>query len=649
MQALGIAMILFFGLHNALAFAGQPLLVLKADFQAENWSQKFHYLEDKEGRLDWQDYAGDDYAESFQSLAQPIANFGVNDSAWWGRLDIRNDTGAPKTLIFTQSIPTIDTLELFLIDEKGRLLKRELKGDTVKPVLKQPRERLPTYTFDFPPGDSRILLKMKSKGILLLNLKAQNPELYNRDQLFEYCFLFSNLAILLAMIFYKLLGGILLKQKDFILYALFLVTIVVQTSAFTGIIHVLLDDSEWLSNHGFLISGALSSIFVCLFSMRFLAFKKQHRYPIYASWFLICISFFAIALAFYNYNLAARLGQTSAILASLVVIYLGILKSLEGSRMAVYFTLGWITPSVMNLARILMIQGFLPANFWIEAGLLPALVIQSILHALALGEKVRLSDSISRRKVESLHKALSLEHQKVLQLAGEVAHLLNNPLNYIELAFSQMKSKNELIKNTIEALLGEESNGDEEAAETRKHFRGLFHSLIDPIREAETGLRQAKETITELRALSGVDGFSLESLPIAHILEACESKLQLRLGLERCLNLRITDDTDLTLKISGNRHLSKQVLTLFLTRMIEHSTEDVYFTCRLGTQKEELIFEVWGATGLSFEKPHEIQLELDHIVRGSPIKAEISLNQGKFLLTHLIQMEPDAIEVKKVA
>jgi signal transduction histidine kinase len=110
---------------------------------------------------------------------------------------------------------------------------------------------------------------------------------------------------------------------------------------------------------------------------------------------------------------------------------------------------------------------------------------------------------------EHIQKELRLEVESRFELASEIAHRLNNPLNYISVSSAEIRREIETLEEEVLPLFQDQAQSDPHMEHLRQYFVTRFCSVLAPFRELEEGLRLAATSVAEIRALSGIDGRNL--------------------------------------------------------------------------------------------------------------------------------------------
>ncbi len=162
---------------------------------------------------------------------------------------------------------------------------------------------------------------------------------------------------------------------------------------------------------------------------------------------------------------------------------------------------------------LLSLHGF----FIVPLGIAVFLILQSQLVTQKAAEDHAKAQYLLEER-ELIQKELRLEVESRFLLASEIAHRLNNPLNYISVSSAQLRRRMEELADEILPLIEEGARQDPEVDVLLRHFRERFVQIFAPFRELDEGLRLATMSVVEIRSLSGIDGHNLQYLPLKQCL-----------------------------------------------------------------------------------------------------------------------------------
>ncbi len=195
---------------------------------------------------------------------------------------------------------------------------------------------------------------------------------------------------------------------------------------------------------------------------------------------------------------------------------------------------------------------------------------------------------------EITQKALLIESESRLAMAAAVAHRLNNPLNYIEVGQDNLSKNLDELEEYLTALLGGAEVENSEAQECIRQINAYFMLIEEARGNMEKGIHKAAQSIREMRALSGVDGYTLENFPIQAMWNDVLEHLQEHLPNKDFQRLRpLPSDLHLH-QWSGNIYLMENCIEILIGRCLEHSIGELWLSVRPEVAMNSLLVEIRG-------------------------------------------------------
>lgn len=383
-------------------------------------------LEDPGGRLELAEVLALP-PERWQALAGQVLSFGESASTWWVRATLTNPGLSPPRRILEVGWPHLDWLDIYIV-AGGRVLETVQIGDR-RPFASRP---LDTTTFavplEIPAGETReILLRLAMDNGLFAPVPLRlwaSKDFWNtaqRDNLWAGLYF----GILLALLFHNLLLFQTTRDRNFVLYALYLGLLTLWGAGFLGYgFQFLWPNGVWWQNQTAILRAALVCLTSTLLVMHFL--ETRRRMPVLHGLLLILsglvvgtmvvemIGWFGFAVP-----MAKTLRAYGGLATLLYLIYLaaGMRALWLGVSEARYFVLAWSFPllgilifSVQDLADLVRRHPLAAHSFGFGT------VLECLLLALALGDHYRRlrDDKLAleqRRRLEQAAYAARLEHE----------------------------------------------------------------------------------------------------------------------------------------------------------------------------------------------------------------------------------------------
>ncbi|GAB5557270.1 MAG: hypothetical protein SchgKO_14830 [Schleiferiaceae bacterium] len=308
------------------------------------------------------------YADNQFHDPKGFVNFGFSKSAVWLALPLRNQSGKDLDGILEVANHSLDFVDFFRLDGE-RLVLLEQTGDFI------PRENWKTQ---FPTPSTRIFLFDADSAVFFVRVfkptGAMSTPVYLWDRKARvsnaqrgnlYTGIFSGITLLLCL--YTLLLFAQFKQKIYLYYALYILSMTVYLWAGTGFTEFWFWPKNILVQNSITaVASAFVFVFLSTFSMEYLKLKWKH-FQGKLAW----ISVWIIAvLIVANYIFPSFFSQkASSILVffyALVVIQqinflvAGITRFSSDRRYYGFFIAAYIIPYLGVLSKVLIEIGYLP-------------------------------------------------------------------------------------------------------------------------------------------------------------------------------------------------------------------------------------------------------------------------------------------------
>ncbi|MDS4058086.1 MAG: sensor histidine kinase [Candidatus Contendobacter sp.] len=425
----------------ALAAIGPAGLARTADTPHETGLDLLAVLEDSSGKLGLAEVLALP-PERWQPLAGQVLSFGESASVWWVRATLTNPDPSALRWILEVDWPHLDWLDVYIV-AGGRVLETVRTGDQ-RPFASRP---LDTLTFAIPleigAGETReIFLRLTTNNGLFAPVPLRlwvSKDFWStvqRDNLWAGLYF----GILLALLFHNLLLFQTTRDRNFVLYALYLGLLTLWGAGFLGYgFQFLWPNGVWWQNQASILRAALVCLTSTLFVMHFL--ETRRRMPALHGLLLILSGLVAGTMAVEVvgwFGLAVPTAKTSrvygglATLLYLVYLAAGMRALWLGVYKARYFVLAWSFPllgvlifSARNLADLMHQHPLAAHAFGFGT------VLECLLLALALGDHYRWlrDDKLAleqRWHAEQAAYAARLEHEvaaRTRELSAAVAQL----------------------------------------------------------------------------------------------------------------------------------------------------------------------------------------------------------------------------------
>jgi len=370
---------------------------------------------------------------------EQVPNYGFDQASYWLTFNICGELMNESELILQLAYPLIDSVDLYVVSGQ-ELIHQEHAGDMLAYGERSIPHRfflfiLPTQTLE----KLRVYMRVKTDSSVQLPLTLYTPRgFFIADQQ-------SNLlqglyfGIIFAMIFYNTFLFYSLRDKPYLYYVLYLSAYFGFQATLQGFAQQFFFGSVWLQNNAILFFGFLSIFLVLRFALSFLNLYDNNPR---VSFLLKNMSYLAFALIVISwvvpYLLAIKFMLTLSVIGSLLLLYSGLSLWREGDSAARIYSIAWGTILIAFFLASFNKLGILPRNFFTEEAMQIGELIQVMLLAIALGERINYE---RRRREIAQQNLLAMQQNLTATLEEKVdgrTKELNQTLKQLEIANTEL-------------------------------------------------------------------------------------------------------------------------------------------------------------------------------------------------------------------
>jgi len=417
---------------------------------------------------------------------------GMSHSALWLRFRLEvSEPGRGTPWLLEVAKPNLDHVDLYIPrrTEPGAQVSfvRKTAGD----MTDQPREvRFRTFVFRLPPdfaSDSFFYLRLKSATSLNLPLLVW-PEPAFLDQALKDLGLLSLIhGIIAAMILYNLFIFISLKDRAYLLYVLYISSILVYQLRFYGLTSVIGDLPAGWGPRLIWLSLGSAFIWIPVFARNFLNTRAlspgiDKVLQVYIG---LGAAALVIGLAGFHY-LATYLGHFLGMTASLLLISIAWAAYRRGFKPAVYFVLAW---AFMLAGTLLFTLGgsFIPRSPITFQALPVGSAMESILLSFALAARIK--------RLREDREAARAANRAKSDFMAFMSHEIKTPMNSL-LGAADLLAQSDLTPGQAEYVENLKASG--------RGLQMVINDVLDLSRLEAGRVRLEKKTFLLEEALDQV-------------------------------------------------------------------------------------------------------------------------------------------------
>jgi signal transduction histidine kinase len=529
---------------------------------------------------------------NFVKQDDAVLNLGVSSQHHWLKFTVSNNNLDQLRLII--AFPTLDEIDFnyfvgdSIVQEKSGISlpfsKREFHYQDFVSKIPQARE-------------VTVLIRIKNGSQVIVPTTISNESNYLKPLMRKDHFIGIYAGFILVMLFYNLFIYISTRDKNYLLYLIYILTVGFAQFVLQGYsFRFLTPESPSLSVLSVYFAGIVSGLSVIFFVRYFLQVKQR------APWFntaldafvvLYLICFALLIFGYYNfcYNLINLTASSGVIVLSGVAFHI----AWKGYRPARFFVVAWSIFLVSIVLFVLKDFGVVPYNQLTVYSMPIGSAIEVVVLALALADKINIlqdenkiarenellllkeneklireQNTLLERKVaertlelqiskdnleETLHTLKNAQSQLVSQekmaslgqLTAGIAHEINNPINFVSSNVGPLRRDIEDLKEIIDKY--DDVTSPEECMEIRAEVEKLkkeldYSYLLVEIDQLLSGIQEGagrtSEIVKSLKNFSRLD--EIES-KVADIHEGINSTLViLKSGTKK--NVQVVTDFD---------------------------------------------------------------------------------------------------------
>jgi diguanylate cyclase len=340
----------------------------------------------------------------------------------WLRFTLRNDDPDRSRWMLGVDWPLLKTIDFHQVDpasgrwgdsQHGGL---ERAGD---PTLM--RDPAPLFTLELKRGArSTVLLRVQTDSSFVVPLTVWSDDAFQAGRYDHGVLMGLLFGILGVMFFYNLSLFIFTRDRSFVWYSLYLLSIVLYELAVTGYGPLYVwSSSAWLKARGYEVFACCSFLSASIFFRQFLSLHDKARHLNLLN--LAVIVFWAVVTPITMFPTSSAVALTTAMVGlfgGLLGIYTSVYLALKGEVLARYFVIAWGAIIVATFATLLTVMGVIEGNRVFDYAQHIGFVVETVLLSVALAARIRrekASKEAAQREALELARSVELEREQKIQ------------------------------------------------------------------------------------------------------------------------------------------------------------------------------------------------------------------------------------------
>ncbi len=458
----------------------------------------FEILRDEQARLTPQQALT---ATGYERSLQEIPNLGISSAAFWLKVQVMNRS-SNKRIILSVDHPELDELDIYLMQDE-RMVQLAHAGQARPSVAKEgmPKEN----AFELELATSRpatLLLRVRSNKQIQVPVTLTNDREFHRTRAVKYLALGGYAGIMIVMALYNLFVYFSTKDRSYLIYVLYILSITLAQLTFTGITqYYLWPDQTWWAPRASVILTLLSALAASSFMRAFIASdrfapKLDQWLPYWYGLLILTAAIFLIdPLRGY------RLDQFMVGAFASYMFLTAVVAHRNGSRQAAFFLIAWSTFLTGVVLFVLKDANMLPYNALTVYTMPIGSATEAVLLSFGLADRINI---LRREKERSQNEALRMAQENERIILDQNA-LLERKVQERTLA---LQESNDHLKRTQVQLVSAEK-----MASLGQLTAGIAHEINNPLNFISSNIPPLKRDLSEIqevllayRALPGDQG-----------------------------------------------------------------------------------------------------------------------------------------------
>ena len=386
--------------------------------------------------------------EAWKITTQEQLSFGFDQQHYWFRLPLINVSPSNNPWFFRSKYPLIDTFDLYLFSDTA-LIEEFHTGDSL-PFNQRPLNQ-PSFVFPLTiSNDNEHILYMHvhTSSSLQLSLSLQTESMFWQAISIENAFSAAFYAVLISMIFYNAVIFLIVRERSYLYYVLYLSSFTLFMASIHGWGYKLLWPNSPIIHQlsvVFLIGITIAT--AALFTSSFLRLKEirpdLNRIILLMAVISVVTSIISL---FLPYALMIRVAAALAFIAAAIAIFSTVQEWLRSRRREVMlFIIAWSTVLIGFLLYSGQKFGLLPVNAFTEHAIEIGAILEALLLALGLADRInserKARIAAQERMIDVQRKANQELDNKVRERTEEL-EIMNDQLHTTSVTDSLTQIKN---------------------------------------------------------------------------------------------------------------------------------------------------------------------------------------------------------------
>lgn len=384
------------------------------------------FFEDTSGRMEIEEVST---RTDWNRPGSSSLSFGAKTSAIWLRFSVQQSSVDERVIEWTY--PILDYVDLYVPEAKADCREcrtyRRFESGRMRPFANRFLDQK-TINLRLPvTADASIVyVRVASESSLICQMKIWKTAALMKENLNETLFFGAYGGILLIMALYNLSLFFTVRDVNYLLYSLFVLSFLFFQAGTTGYtFQYLIPQNPLLYKQSVLFFYGISFAAAVAFSSTFLNLRQN------APWLFRAIAITTLLMlgiwtaSFAKYILFPRYAVPLAVIGIACLLLGSVLSYRRGFRPARYYLIAWSGFLLAVLLWVVSRWGVLPVSFLTEHGLQVGSAFEVLLLSLALGDRINLmKEEKEAAQRETLERQVVLTKSYARFVPSEIMGLL---------------------------------------------------------------------------------------------------------------------------------------------------------------------------------------------------------------------------------
>ncbi len=493
MKKLNLLFLFFLVIFTHQGFSNDTI-VFNNEKTIQSIGKSIYLLKDESNKLSFNEIL---QSNDFVKSKDNVPNLGISKNTFWIRFTVKNELANRRILLQLQ-YPILDEVAIYSPIGNNKF-DSILAGELLPFHDRKINNQNHLFYLDIAEGETATYyMKVKSGEQIQLPLLigAQQPifeDLIQKDLVFGLY-----IGIILVMAIYNLFVYFTVRDKSYLYYVSYIIFVGLTQAVLQGYgFKYLWPNSTWLVLQSTFLIPVLNGWTAIAFVKHFLNTKET--YPLgnkILNWIFIFYTVCFVLSLMNEFYFAQNLVQLTAMIGSLLTIYIAYKIGRQGYRPANYFLVAWTIFLLSVVVFVLRNFNMLPYNNLTFYALQIGSALEVTLLSFALADKINI---YRKEKEESQLEALriSQENERIIREQNTMLEVKVEERTH-ELNLSNLELNTALtdLKNAQTQLVDAEK-----MASLGQLTAGIAHEINNPINFVSSNIKPLRRDIEDIQAL----------------------------------------------------------------------------------------------------------------------------------------------------